>query len=83
MKVIPIGTKIKTVVGGIDGIITGISIRGQSYVSYAISYFHNGEYSEIWVMPFEFTINTSTTVGFLKEEQKEVTMIDFEQNNYK
>jgi hypothetical protein len=76
MKVIPVSTRVVTKIGSMKGIITAISIRGQGYVSYAISYFHQGVYSEIWLMDFEFEVDTQTKAGFGNKPQQEVTLIE-------
>lgn len=59
LRVVPCRTKVKTVIGGISAIITGICIREDS-LSYEISYFHNGEAKNAWVRPYEFEVDRSS-----------------------
>jgi len=69
VKINPCGTRIKTLIGGLEGFVTGISIR-QSNQLYEMSYFANGEHREIWLYPFEFEIvSKKAPVGFIKPEK--------------
>lgn len=59
MKIIPIGTKVKTIAGEISAIITAVSIRelNGAYVSYELSYFNNGAHTTCWLYRFEFVVD--------------------------
>lgn len=57
IQVVPCGTRVKTVIGDIAALVTGICIR-DSGISYEISYFHNGEHKDAWVRRYEFSIDT-------------------------
>lgn len=67
MKVVKCGTKVKTVLSNIEGIVTCASIRFTS-VNYEVSYFNNGEYKQVWLNENEFTIinGTKQIIGFKK-----------------
>lgn len=68
MLIIKHGTRVITVIGGIEGIITGVTIR-EKYIQYEISYFNEGTYKTCWLTPIEFSINgkyIQQRIGFLK-----------------
>ncbi len=52
MKIIKEGTIIKTVIGDVQGIISGICIRNEQPY-YQISYFVNGIHQDCWLYPYE------------------------------
>lgn len=54
IKIVPVKTKVKTVIGGIEGLITGVCIR-DNYLSYEMSYFLNGKAESCWMQRYEFT----------------------------
>lgn len=64
MELIKCGTKAFTVMGNIEGIITGINIRGER-ATYELSYFNNMEYKAIWLDVSEFeTFSETTDIDF-------------------
>ena len=73
MKVIKTGSKGKTVIGNIEGIITGICMRDNSLM-YEFSYFVNGKRECYWLYHFElrFDIVEKRQAGF-RREPEEVT----------
>lgn len=70
LQVVKCQTKVKTVIGELQAIVTGICIRDEA-ISYELSYFHNGENKKAWVSRYEFTIDTARKqqAGFVKEQQ--------------
>lgn len=52
MIILKHGTRIRTVVGNLDGFVTGVSIRDQA-VLYEISYLVNGKFESSWLYRFE------------------------------
>ena len=62
MEIIPAGTKAKTTIGAIEGILTAVVIREEA-LSYEFSYFLNGEYKEIWLREFQFTADEHTRIS--------------------
>ena len=52
MTILNHGTRIRTVVGHIDGFVTGVSIRGNTTL-YEISYLCSGEFKSSWLYRFE------------------------------
>jgi len=66
-EVIPCGTQIKTIIGGIVGMITAICIRFDD-VQYEISYFASEEEKSVWMRPQQFVAYefTASTIGFKK-----------------
>ena len=68
MNIIKPGTKARTVIGNIEGIITAVKITPDG-VCYEFSYFDNGnEYKGIQLYECEFTVtdNEKTTIGWKK-----------------
>lgn len=59
------GVKVQTVVGGIDAIITGITIRF-GIVCYELTYFDGMQHKEIWVNEVMFTTKEKklTKIGY-------------------
>jgi hypothetical protein len=62
---IPCGTIVKTVIGNIVGMITGVCIRFDD-VQYELSYFSGDEEKSIWMRPQQFVVNhfSANTIGF-------------------
>lgn len=58
IRVIPVGTKIRTVIGKIEALITGVCIRDQ-YISYNIGYFIDGKYETAWLYRYEFNVDAA------------------------
>lgn len=59
MKIIKPGTSIKTKMGNIDCLVTGVCIRMDSMM-YEIAYFVGGKRESIWVYPYEIELNNVT-----------------------
>lgn len=57
LQVVKYGTRVKTVIGEIKAIITGIMIAENNSVEYRLSYFNNGEHVLCWVDRSEFEID--------------------------
>lgn len=56
IQVVKCQTRIKTIMGGVKAIVTGICIRDES-ISYEISYFHDGRNITAWIKRYEFEID--------------------------
>jgi len=56
LQVVKYGTRIKTVIGDIEAIITAICIRQNDSVCYEISYFNQGIATVVWVTRIEFEV---------------------------
>lgn len=56
------GTPVKTVIGGIKGILIAICIRGEK-VSYELSYFVDNEYRTTWLDECEFIVSKKNRKG--------------------
>lgn len=67
MKVYKCGSKAITVVGEIEGIITGINIRFER-IQYELSYFQKGEHKSTWLEECEITckVKERNIIGFKK-----------------
>ena len=67
MNLIPCGSKAKTKVGEIEGIITAISIRFDR-ASYEFSYFTATDYKTCWLNESEFhtEVKERNKIGFRK-----------------
>jgi len=64
ISVYPCGTKVNLVMGNIQAMITGVSIRFDK-VNYEVSYFNGLEQKCIWVYEQEFTTDVKTkNVGY-------------------
>ena len=80
MKVLKSGTKVKTIVGELSALITGVCIEFDS-ITYRISYFYQGEHKTVWVYRYEIEVEQpKQTAGFnsVRVEQQtdnEVTLI--------
>lgn len=68
MTVVKCGSKVKSVLTNIEGIVTAVSIRFNA-VAYEVSYFNNGEYKQVWLNESEFELSSThkkETIGFKK-----------------
>lgn len=66
IKVIPCGTMVEIILLKMKAMITGITIRFNA-VAYEVSYFHDGEYQNVWLHESQFTIEQnieSREIGF-------------------
>lgn len=64
IKLYPSGTRIRTTIGQIEGMITAACIRFSS-VSYEITYFSDGEQRTVWMNEAEFsTTDNIVSIGF-------------------
>lgn len=72
MQVVKCQTKIRTVIGDIPAIVTGICIRNES-VTYEISYFNSGVFTSCWINRYEFIINT--------QEKKKAGLVNYDKIN--
>ena len=65
MEVYKCGSKATTIIGKIEGIITGISIRFGK-VQYELSYFEKGKHETAWVEECEITseIKERNNIGY-------------------
>jgi len=67
INIYPQGTKVTTVIGSINGLITAATIRG-TFVVYEVAYFNEGEIRTMWITEAEFnTEATKTKIGFKNE----------------
>lgn len=66
LNVFAIGTEVKTVLGGIEALITAITIRSDDKISYEISFSNSGDYKAIWVTPIEIKakLGKNRLIGF-------------------
>lgn len=80
MKILKAGTKVKTTIGDIEAIITGVYIA-MDFIEYKIRWFHNGEEKTAWVFRYEIEISKpKQTAGFNRKEvipdlDSEITLI--------
>jgi hypothetical protein len=80
MKILKAGTKITTVIGDVQAIITGVCITAET-VEYRIRWFYNGEEKTAWVHRFEIEVSRpKQTAGFNSVnneviEDNEITLI--------
>lgn len=72
IQVVKCQTKIKTIIGNIKAIVTGICIRDES-ISYEISYFNNGLNVTSWIKRYEFEIDY--------EEKKPAGLVNYNSND--
>lgn len=61
ISVYKFGTKVTTVIGSIDGIITSVTIRPNRTI-YEISYFYDGSYRNVSLDEFEFNVDQKDKV---------------------
>jgi hypothetical protein len=80
MKILKAGTKVTTVIGDIQAIITAVSITMDT-VEYRIRWFYNGEEKIAWVYRYEIEVSRpKQTAGFNRVdtpiiEDNEITLI--------
>ncbi len=77
MKVYKSGQRVKTVIGGIEGIVVGVCIRGNN-LEYHIHYFSQGEHKSVWMFDCEIepVVITKQKAGF-KNYDSETEFNDF------
>lgn len=81
MKILKAGTRVKTIIGGIEALVVGVLIEIDT-VNYKIRYFSNGEEKTSWLFRFEIEVSPpKQTAGFNAKpvEQNyndEVTLIE-------
>jgi len=66
MKVIPCNTKVTTIIGNVEGLITAVSIRFNT-VKYEITYADGLEHKTFWLHKEEFKVSKTVkeqTIGF-------------------
>lgn len=64
MKILKAGTKVKTIIGDVQAIITAVSITMDT-VEYRIRWFYNGEEKIAWVYRYEIEVSKpKQTAGF-------------------
>ena len=82
MKVYKHGTRIKSLIGDIEGVITEVSLQPSSVV-YKMSYFSGGSYMNVWLYEFEFEICAKkSTAGFNQSTELAVSnTVEIEINN--
>ena len=70
MQVVKCTTRVRTLIGNIEGIVTGICIREASVV-YEVCYFHNGAHVEAWLKRYEFEIvqDNKKPAGFVNHDR--------------
>ena len=56
MKILKAGTKITTVIGSIEAMVTGVCITMDT-VEYRCRYFHNGEEKTMWLYRYELEVS--------------------------
>ena len=71
MKILKAGTRVKTVIGGIDALVVGVVIT-MDLVEYKIRYFTNGEERISWLNRYEIEVsNPKSKVGFGVKKEEE------------
>lgn len=63
------GTRVKTKIGEIEGIITAATIRDLR-IQYEVSYFYDGQYKNVWLDEYEFYLvdkGGKIVIGFKNE----------------
>ena len=74
--VIPNGTKVRTVIGNIEGITVGIMIEGKhietATIAYKVNYFLNGSLQREWLEAYEIEVvkDNRQPAGFTSNSQK-------------
>lgn len=64
MKILKAGTKVKTIIGDVQAIVTAVSITMDT-VEYRIRWFYNGEEKIAWVYRYEIEVSIpKQTAGF-------------------
>ena len=80
MKILKAGTKVKTIIGEVQAMVTAVSITMDT-VEYRIRWFYNGEEKIAWVYRYEIEVSVpKQTAGFNSAkiepfEDKEITLI--------
>lgn len=80
MKILKAGTKVTTIIGDVQAIITGVCITMDT-VEYKIRWFYNGEEKIAWVYRYEIEVSRpKQTAGFNSVsnaiiEDNEITLI--------
>lgn len=80
MRILKAGTKVTTIVGDIQAIVTGVYITMDT-VEYKIRWFYNGDEKTAWVFRYEVEVSRpKQTAGFNSSEvsivdENEVTLI--------
>ena len=73
-NIIPNGTKVKFINGGIESIIIGVCVRGEQNqsIEYEVAYFFNGERKTQWINSFEVEKkqDNSKPMGFSSQSNK-------------
>lgn len=72
LQVIPCGTRVKTVIGDMPALVTGICIR-ENNISYELSWFYGGDAKHAWVQRIEFVVDTQVRkrAGLVNYDQPE------------
>jgi len=68
LEIFATGTRVKTKIGEISGIITAATIR-ENRIQYEVSYFYDGQYKNVWLDECEFTTvgkSFGVTIGYKK-----------------
>lgn len=72
IKILKAGTKVKTVIGGVEAIITGVCITMDT-IEYKIRWFYNGEERSAWVYRYEIEVSKpKQTAGFNSDNEPPV-----------
>ena len=80
MKILKAGTKVTTIIGDVQAIVTAVSITMDT-VEYRIRWFYNGEEKIAWVYRYEIEVSRpKQTAGFNSVniapiEDNEITLI--------
>lgn len=80
MKILKAGTKVTTIIGDVQAIITGVCITMDT-VEYKLRWFYNGEEKIAWVYKYEIEVSRpKQTAGFNSVnvapiEDHEITLI--------
>ena len=76
LKILKAGTRVKTIVGDIEALITGVCITEQT-IEYKIRWFYAGEEKSAWVYRYEIEVaKPKQTAGF--NTPSELPIIDSE-----
>jgi len=80
MKILKAGTRVVTVIGGIEAFVVGVCITMET-VEYNIRYFAGGEKKDTWLYRFEIEVApTKKKAGFgikiIEENISEVNLIE-------
>lgn len=80
MKILKEGTKVTTVIGNIEAMITGVTIESET-VTYRLRYFTGGLIQECWLYGFEIEVTPiKQSAGFgkkiISKNNEDVILID-------